>query len=127
MDTIATISLSTTGTTTGQSFAGEFEVKTVLSRRDQFAADQKRREILGGIAQDQAMATLVGEAFMLGQLFVRITKAPDWWTTAGYGLDLKDSNVISELYEHALAKQAEAQRAIKEQAKAALEKIAEKK
>jgi TolB-like protein len=35
---------------------------------------------------------------MLGQLFMRIVKAPKWWTDSDGGLLLKDENIIGELY-----------------------------
>src|SRR5271168_5160767 len=108
METSATFSISTTGKTTGQPFAGEFTVKTVMTRRDEFYADQERRRIVGPSPENTpAPVGLQGEAYMLGQLRARITAAPDWWKNSDAGLDLQDVNVIVEIFELALAKEKE--------------------
>jgi hypothetical protein len=126
MDTIKTIELVTTGQDTGHPYSGNFEVKTVLSRRDRFAADQKRREVLGP-GGDSALPTLQGEAFMIGQLWVRVVKAPDWWSNANCGLDLKDENVTPELFELALKAESDAVKELQSKAKSSLEKLSENK
>jgi hypothetical protein len=124
MENIEVINLSVTGNTTGRSYNGTFKAKTLLTRRDQFAADLKRREIIGSVAPDTAMPALVGEAFIIGQLSVRIIEAPDWWTQSAGGLDLQDANVSEDLFRHAVEAEQKAKDAIKQQAKEALTKLA---
>lgn len=124
MDNFDTIDLNSIGEVTGNPYVGKFKVKTLLSRRDYFTADLKRREIVGSVSPENAMPTLVGEAYMLGQLFVRIVEAPEWWNNAGMGLDLKDSNITAELFEATTQVEKKAKDAVKEKAQAALQKLA---
>jgi hypothetical protein len=97
MDTIRQISLNVTGQRTGTPYSGKFSIETVLDRRASFAADERRRALIGNNPTGVAPAIL-GEAYMLGQLFVRIVEAPKWWHDSDSGVDLKDENVIGELY-----------------------------
>jgi hypothetical protein len=123
---IKVIDINLIGNTTGQPYNGSFQVKTLLSRREQFQADARRREIIGPNGES-AMPALQGEAFMLGQLSARIVKAPDWWDRSSGGIDLKDDNVISTLFEEALRAEKEAIDEVKKQAEDSLKEIAEKK
>lgn len=122
-DTTAPIHISTVGTVTGKSYTGKFSIKTVLNRRENFLADERRRFILGG-NPNSAPPALQGEAYMLGQLFVRIVEAPDWWKQSDAGLDIEDDNLIGELYKAAEGAVAEQEKVVQEEAKAALEKLA---
>lgn len=126
MDTIKVIDFNTIGRDTGQAYNGKFKIKAVLSRRDRFAADLRRREIIGANGES-ALSTLQGEAFMLGRLYVSILEAPDWWTNSTGGLDLNDENVIAELFEEALKAEKEQMEAVQNKAAEALEKLSKKK
>lgn len=118
------INFSSIGNNTGEHYSGNFKVKAFLTRRDYFLADQRRREIIGSTSPENAMSALVGEAFMLGQLRARILEGPAWWGASDGGLDLRDSNVIEELFKLALQVQDKAQTELKEKAKEALQKLA---
>lgn len=126
MDTLKQIDFSAVGTETGSSYSGVFKVKTSLSRRDRFQADAKRREVLGPLGEG-ALSTLQGEAFMIGQLSVRIMQAPDWWSASANGLDLKDENVTPELFEACLEAERETAKLLQGKAKEALERLAAEK
>ena len=112
-----TFTVNVVGTDSGNPYTGEFSVKTLLTRQDQAVADQVRRGFIGA---DPANASPRSQAdgFMIGQLAVRITKAPDWWTNSNNGRDLPDANVLEDVFEKALAEE--------EKRKAALIKDAEK-
>jgi hypothetical protein len=97
MDTIRKISFNSVGQRTQNPYQGSFSIETVLSRRDNFAADERRRVIIGANPAGVA-PSIMGEAYMLSQLFVRIVEAPKWWTESDNGMDLKDENVIGELF-----------------------------
>lgn len=125
METSFAITVSLVGETSGKPFNGKFMVKTVLSRRERFLADERRRYIIGSNFQS-ALPALHEEAFKLGQLFVRLTEGPDWWKNSDSGLELEDGNVIDELYRLAEEKVAEKEKELKEQSKASLEKMAGK-
>ena len=126
MDNIATINISVVGDESGQPFSGEFEVKTLLSRADRFEADRLRRAILGDRGGEAAPA-LAGEAFMLGQLSVRIKKAPAWWTDHDNGLSLSDLNVIVDVFNAAVAKEEERKAAMVKAADTAATSLKSKK
>lgn len=121
MENIKTIELSTTGSVTGKPYVGTFRAKGILTRRDQFLADAARRRIIGPNPAD-ALPALQGEAYMLGQLSVRLIEAPDWWVNLANGELIEDGNVIAELYEKAL----EAESKVKEDLNKAAEKAMSK-
>jgi hypothetical protein len=104
MDNEATFTVAVVGRTSRAQYAGEFTVKQVLSKRDEFAADQVRRELIGSSPENTpAPVKLQGDAFMLGQLRIRLKKWPKWWETCDFGMELRgDDNLIEELYVKAL-------------------------
>ena len=122
METTQKFSVSLIGEDTAQPFNGDFVVKTVLTRRELFLADERRRIILGMVPAG-VPASISGEAYMLGQLHVRIVSAPDWWNKSEGGLDIADANVIGEVFRLALEKEEERKKALQENSKAALDKI----
>lgn len=122
MENSKVIELSTTGNVTGKPYVGSFRAKGILTRRDQFLADAARRRIIGPNPGD-ALPALQGEAYMLGQLSVRLVQAPDWWLAAANGELLEDGNVIAEVYELALQAENDLKKEINEAAKVALEKL----
>jgi hypothetical protein len=122
-ETTSTVSISTTGTRTGKPYQGKITVKTVLNRRENFLADERRRFILGGNAAS-APPALQGEAFMLGLLYVRIVDGPDWWKNSDGGLELEDENVIGELYKLTEDAIAEREKELQSQSEKALKTLA---
>ena len=106
------------GDTTGERFVGTFTVKCVLSKREEMAADIRRRSILGPNPEN-AITMLASDAFVLGQLSVRIIKAPSWWDRSEGGLDLLDTNVTAKVFEEATKSEIEFRESISKQADAA--------
>lgn len=89
------------GDFTGKSWYGKFEAKTTLSHRDRLLRDRLRREYLGDKsegASEEAKAT----AICFSELAARLTKWPDWWTASDMGMELKDMNLVGEVYRGAL-------------------------
>jgi hypothetical protein len=125
METTATFTINTVGENTGRVYTGKFLVKTVISRRDYFTADERRRMILGANAQ-AATPTVQGEAYLFGQLYVRILEAPKFWTDSDNGLDLEDTNVIAEVFELTMQKEQERSQSLKEEADKAVKTLAKK-
>lgn len=125
MDFTDTFTIHATGEVTGQVYTGTFVVKTVLTRADAFAADQRRREILGSNSND-ALEALKLEAFMLGQLYVRIIKAPPFWENSQYGLLLEDFNIINLLFQKCMEAANKHQENMKKRAQEALESLRKK-
>jgi len=109
------------GDKTGTQWVGKFTVKSLLSHRDDFIRDAKRREFLGSINPQLADAYTLNAADVFGELSVRITLAPAFWTESNGGLDLIDNNVVREVYKKAM----EAERAVLDKVKTAGEKAKE--
>lgn len=120
MDTNAQFSINLTGSESGTPYFGPFTVKTLLSRRERFIADEARRVTLG-LNATTALDELQKEAYILGQLSVRIVTAPDWWTKSNNGHDLPDGNVIAEIYNQAIAKEKERKDKLLAEAKLAVD------
>jgi hypothetical protein len=123
METTKPFIIDDIGQRSGRSYEGKFTVKTLLSRRENFVADERRRFILG-MNGTQAAPSLSGEAYMLGQLSVRIIDAPKWWTDSDNGLDLVDENIIGLVYRLMEERVKEAEDEIAGKAKGSLEKLA---
>lgn len=122
METSSSFSFMSTGESSKQNFTGTFKVKTILTRREMFMADQVRRDIIGPNAEN-AMPALNGEAFMLGQIRVRILDAPKWFIDAKYGLDLEDGNVIAEIFELCMKASKDREDALSQSAQEAVKTI----
>lgn len=122
MNDIEAISLTVVGEESFETFICQFKVKTMLSRSDKFIADQRRRELLGTNPND-ALAQNQFDAFMLGELFVRIVEPPDWWKACQFGAGIRDRNVIATIYNAALAKETERKEALKKKSEEALQKL----
>jgi hypothetical protein len=122
VDTIKKITLNVTGQDTGHLYSGSFSIETVINRRAHFTADEKRRQLIGSNPLG-ASPSIMGESYMLAQLFVRIVEAPKWWTDSDNGLDLLDANVIGELYRLVDLKVNERNSAVVEQGKQAVDKL----
>lgn len=122
MDTIKQISLDITGESTRHVYQGKFSIETVLDRRANFAADERRRMLIGANPTGVA-PSVMGEAYMLGQLFVRIVEGPKWWTDSDNGIELKDANVIGELFRLVTLKVEERDAEIIGNGKQAVEKL----
>jgi hypothetical protein len=123
METTAEFQISTVGKESGTPYNGGFKVKTLLTRKDRFVADEHRRMTLG-LNSATALDDLQLEAFMLGQLFVRIVDAPPFWKNSNNGADLPDGNVIVEIYNLAVAKESERKKSLVADAQAAVDLMA---
>lgn len=122
METTATFEINEIGTKTGNPYNGSFKVKTLLTRREEFTADELRRAIIGA-NPDAVPPSLSGEAFMHGQLQVRIIDCPKWWEDAGMGLDLPDLNVVVAVFQQAIDAEKKREKEIQKASEEALKKI----
>jgi hypothetical protein len=123
MNDVEPISVTVVGEDSQETFVCSFKVKTLISRQDKFISDQRRRELLGPNPND-ALAQNQFEAFMLGELFVRIVEPPDWWRACNFGANIRDANVIATIYNAAFDKEKERKAALKKKADEALSKLA---
>lgn len=125
METTKTFTISILGEASAKPYNGQFTVKTTLTRAERFAADVRRREILGPNGGEAAVELQL-EAAMLGQLAVRVVSGPAWWEQSDRGLKLEDLNVLVEIYNLTRAKEEEAAEELKKQAEEALSQISKK-
>lgn len=125
METTVKVDFHEIGSDTGQAYEGSFTIKTLLSRRDLFIADERRRLILGTLG-DSAPSSINGEAFMMGQLAVRIVDSPKWFKDADLGLDLKDENIVPLLFKLCVEKEQERKDDIKKKSEESLKKLSKK-
>lgn len=122
MEATDSFTINEVGQNTGLPFEGKFKVNLVLSRREAFIADERRRYILGANPLG-AMPSLNGEALMLGDLFVRIIDGPKWWTDSDHGLNLKDENVVGLLWKNVSELVEKHRESVQGKAKESLEKL----
>jgi len=96
---------------------GEFQFKPELTRRDAFRADSARRNVIGAIPEGQEVPpSLQAEAYMIGQLSVRITDAPEWWLESEGGLQFSDPGVIASVFDQVIVMQSEIKEKLSEKA-----------
>lgn len=86
-----------TGDKTHTRYEGVFVVKMVLTRKEKFQSDEKRRIYLG-ISGNQALPDVIKEAYILAELQVRVVSAPQWWKITNNGEDIVDDNVLESIY-----------------------------
>jgi hypothetical protein len=128
MKTSKVISVSIVGDRTSRSYSGQFTTKTVMTMKDEFQADLRRRQVIGPSPDGTPpAANLQWRAFMLGQIAVKVLDAPKWWLESNDGLELEDGNVITELYEAILAAEEEVAEDIKKESEEAMDKLKKKK
>lgn len=125
METTAKFSINEIGEETGKHYSGDFTVKTILERGEYFEADKVRRSILG-VNGGEALPSLQGEAYMLGEMSQRIVESPDWWKDSLNGMKFQDPGVIGLIFKKINDLEKERKAAIKKEAKKALKKMAEK-
>lgn len=114
--------ISCTGGKTGETWAGKFEAKKVLSQADEINIDRKYRELLGPNSQDASVAASK-RALTLAEVFVRVTSAPDWWVAVNYGAGLLDDEPLVEVYNGAMKIEADHAVEVKERAEKAREAL----
>lgn len=124
METTAVFTVSLKGSESGLPYTGQFKVKTALTRKDRFVADERRRMLLG-VNPDSASPQTQTEALLFGQLFVRILEAPKWWTNADGGLDLEDENVIAEVAKLCFEQERKRKDALTKEATEAVKELSE--
>lgn len=125
MRTESTFSINIKGDDSGDSYKGKFRVLTLMSRRDVFAADEIRRRIIG-LMGDMAPPALVTEAFMIGQLQIRIVEAPQWWEDSEGGEILADKNLIIELFKECMKAEEDRRSKLKTDSEAAKKRMRKK-
>jgi hypothetical protein len=86
------------GVATGKTWDGKFRAKALLTFREQMASDRLKREYTGPDCID---GDILAQATIISELAFRLTETPEWWRESKGGLDLSDSNVLTEVYKAA--------------------------
>lgn len=124
MQTNKVISIDVIGEKTGRVYKGDFTIKLVLSQRDEFNSDLRRRQILGPSPDGTPPApNLQMKAYMLGEIQARTIEMPDFWRDSDQGLDLTDPNVTLSIYDAIIKAEEEFEKQIKEDSEKAYEKL----
>jgi len=84
------------GEVTGDTWAGSFELKLILTGRERLFLDNYRKSLLVGAGDNSESAYLL--AWGAAASAARIVSAPDWWKTSNNGLDFADFDVVTEVY-----------------------------
>lgn len=114
------------GSESGNPYNGSFKVRTLLTRRQLAMADEVRRDIIGK-DPDNAFPKVKTDAFIAGQLAVRVLDAPKWFQDAGPGgIDLPDNNVLELILDKAIQCEADRKDKILGEAKKAEEDLKSK-
>lgn len=98
MKDFVTAYVKVTGDVSSEEFEGAFEAKVKLSTRELLREDEIYRNVLGQ-NPNSAGALAAALASQIAYLSVRVSKAPAWFTSAGNGLEFKDSNVLEAVVE----------------------------
>ena len=110
IETTVMFDINAKGSESGNPYVGSFKVRTLLTRRQNAVADEVRRDIIGTNPAG-VMARVAMDAFVCGQLSVRVVEAPDWFKNFGIGgIDCPDFNVLEDIF--ALAMKAENDRKV---------------
>lgn len=91
--------LHAVGDVTGETWTGDFVLKSRLSMMDRLKLDNYFRFYIGESNPQFASPRVLEIAEVLAQLRVRIVKAPEWWATKGNGQELEDMSPLKALYE----------------------------
>jgi hypothetical protein len=94
-------SINIVGDTTGEQFIGKFRAKEVLSKGDMLARDERRRFLIGD-KPESAPVWVQKYAELFSQVEVRLLEAPTWWRECRNGIDLKDDNVLLDIWERVM-------------------------
>jgi len=125
-DTTETFDINIVGEESGNPYNGTFKVRTLLTRRQLALADEVRRDILGPRPGD-ALAQVASDAFVAGQLAVRVLDAPDWYKNGGIGgIDLPDINVLERVFAKAIESENKRKEKLNTQADKAVETLRKK-
>ncbi len=80
----------------GNRYEGNFTVKCLLSAGEKHRLELEKTRLLGNSANPTD--ELVGLAVILSNLRHRILNAPNWWSQSRGGEEIKEEDVLAELY-----------------------------
>ncbi len=94
-----TFNLNIKGSITGEVFKGSFGYKR-LSIGDQGKADVLKTNMNGDLVSIDLGVNKLHE--MISWLRFGLIEHPDWWRESNFGIELYDSNVVTEIYNMAM-------------------------
>ena len=116
------------GETTGKTWKGVFEAKTILSHKDRFRQDELRREFLGkspGVPDPMSVTSKWAHnaAEIFAFVLIHLTSAPQWWEANDSGLGLEDDNIVREIHDKIVEVKTEAQKKFEAEAETAKKEL----
>ncbi len=118
----STFNISLIGDRTGEKWFGEFKSLRRLTHRSELMRDRIAREFLGP-NPDGASQRAKDQSDMFAELSVSIVESPEWWKSAGNGLDLGDDNVVMEVWQNVMRIKVEAIQEIQKKGDDAAKKL----
>ena len=85
------------GQDTKQRYTGDFAARRYLSQNLKMQRSRLIREFLGEFAHYATDQDRL-RAIALAECIVYLSSAPDWWKQANNGIELKDDNVVDEVW-----------------------------
>jgi hypothetical protein len=88
------------GDTTAEHLQGKFDLKLVLTHKEQLARDELRRLYIGSFNSATPSPRASNQAELFAEINIRIRGdkgAPSWWKDAEMGLLLKDDNIVMSI------------------------------
>jgi len=95
-DTVALVSLDSTGEVTKTRWVGTFKIKRILTHADRFALERVYASLLP--SRDREVSEeLRLKAAAIAELYVRVVEGPAWWDSTKGGQLLADSQPLYDL------------------------------
>lgn len=88
------------GNFTKRKFSGDFKHR-IPTLKINAAIDKHFAILNGGLTEDVLPAETIKLHYMIAYLKFTLVEAPNWWKDADYGYDLRDSNVVEEIFNKA--------------------------
>jgi hypothetical protein len=92
----AVFSVDVEGETTFKRYDGQFTVRCVLNMGQKHAMELEKTRLLGNYSSPTE--GLAGIAVIFANLRAKITDGPEWWKQSAGGSNIKDENILVELY-----------------------------
>ncbi len=100
------------GDTTFKEYEGQFTVRCILTMGQKHAMELEKSRLLGSYVNPTE--ELRGLAIILANLRHKVVDGPEWWKQSGGGSNLKDENVLVDIYNKVLKAEDEWRQKVKE-------------
>lgn len=84
------------GETTYKKYEGQFTVRCVLNMGQKHAMELEKSRLMGSLGSPTE--ALAGIAIIFATLRAKVIEGPEWWKQSAGGSNIKDENVLVELF-----------------------------